>query len=97
MPNNSQKYPFQNIDHVITTISASSTQSATSYQRYEILGDSILKFIMSTQLFVDHENWHEGYLSEGRAILVSNSSLARAALDTGLVSFILTKPFTSKK
>ena len=88
--------PFRDIHHVITAISASSTQSATNYQRYEFLGDSILKFIVSTQLFVDHENWHEGYLSEGRAILVSNSYLARAALDTGLDSFILTKPFIGK-
>ena len=56
-----------------------------------------MKFIVSTQLFVDHENWHEGYLSEGSAILVSNSRLARAALDTSLDSFILTKPFTSKR
>jgi hypothetical protein len=56
-----------------------------------------LKFIVSTQLFVDHENWHEGYLLEGRAILVSNSRLARAVLDASLDLFILTKPFAGKR
>ncbi|KAH9203940.1 hypothetical protein DL95DRAFT_471937 [Leptodontidium sp. 2 PMI_412] len=55
---------FRDIHRVITAISASSTQLATNYQRYEFLGNSILKFIVSTQLFVDHENWHEGYFSE---------------------------------
>ncbi|KAH6702789.1 hypothetical protein BKA61DRAFT_494549, partial [Leptodontidium sp. MPI-SDFR-AT-0119] len=48
--------PFRDIYRVIIAISASSTQSATNYQRYEFLGNSILKFIMLTQLFVDHEN-----------------------------------------
>lgn len=85
-------FVHEGVSHVFTC----RTQSATN-QRYEFLGDSILKFIVSTQLFVNHENWHEGYLSEDRAILVSNSRLARAALDTGLDSFILTKPFTGKR
>jgi dsRNA-specific ribonuclease len=56
-----------------------------------------LKFVVSSQLFVDYKNWHEGYLSECRASLVSNTRLARAALDAGLDAFILTKPFTTRK
>lgn len=47
--------------------------------------------------FVDHKIWHEGYLSECRAKLVSNTCLASAALGAGLDAFILTKPFTARQ
>jgi dsRNA-specific ribonuclease len=88
--------PFTDIQHVVEATTASSAQWVTNYQRYEFVGDSILKFVISSQLFVDHKNWHEGYLSESRASLVSNTCLARAALDAGLDAFIQTKPFTAK-
>jgi dsRNA-specific ribonuclease len=88
--------PFNDIWHVVEAITASSAQCVTNYQRYEFVGDSILKFIISGQLFVDHKNWHEGLLSKLRASIVSNTSLAKAALSAGLDAFILTKPFISK-
>jgi dsRNA-specific ribonuclease len=87
---------FNDIRHVVEAITASSAQWVTNYQRYEFIGDSILKFVVSSQLFVDHKNWHEGYLSERRARLVSNTSLGTAALDAGLDAFIITKVFTAK-
>jgi dsRNA-specific ribonuclease len=83
--------PLKGIGHVITAISASSAQWVTDYQRYEFLGDSVLKFIVSIQLFIEHENWHEGYLSENRDRLVSNSRLAKAAMEKGLDAFIVTR------
>jgi dsRNA-specific ribonuclease len=88
---------FDDIQHVVEAITAPSAQWATNYQRYEFLGDSILKFVVSSQLFVDHKNWHEGYLSKRRACLVSNTCLASAALDAGLDAFILTKPFSPRQ
>jgi dsRNA-specific ribonuclease len=89
--------PFKDIHHVVAAISASSAHWVTNYQRYEFLGDSMLKFIVSSQLFVDHWNWHEGYLSESRASFVSNSRLTKAALNVGLDAFVLTKSFTGRK
>lgn len=88
---------FNDIQHVIEAITASSVQWVTNYQRYEFVGDSILKFLVTSQLFVDHNTWHEGYLSQRRASLVSNTCLARAALDAGIDEFIITKPFTTKQ
>ena len=88
---------FRDFDHVVTAISASSAHWVVNYQRYEFLGDSLLKFIVSSQLFVDHQNWHEGYLSECRNGFVSNLRLAKAALDFGLDAFILTKSFAGRK
>ncbi|PWY93978.1 ATP-dependent helicase dcl2-1 [Aspergillus sclerotioniger CBS 115572] len=88
---------FSTIRHVITAITAPSAQSPTNYQRYEFFGDSVLKFTVSCQLFFQHPNWHEGYLSEGRDEIVQNPRLARAALDAGLDAFIMTKMFTPRK
>jgi dsRNA-specific ribonuclease len=41
--------------------------------------------------------WPEGYLSFAKDKLVANSRLSRAALETGLAKYILTKPFTGQK
>ncbi|KAJ5960754.1 uncharacterized protein N7479_007904 [Penicillium vulpinum] len=88
---------IQNIDHVITAISAPIAQASTNYQRYEFFGDSVLKFTVSCQLFFRNTNWHEGYLSESRDKLIQNTRLARAALDTGIDCFVLTSRFTPRK
>ncbi|KAI2737100.1 hypothetical protein DTO013E5_2339 [Penicillium roqueforti] len=88
---------IQNIDHVITAISAPIAQASTNYQRYEFFGDSVLKFTVSCQLFFRNPKWHEGYLSESRDKLIQNSRLARAALDTGIDCFVLTSRFTPRK
>ncbi|RAL11945.1 putative RNA helicase/RNAse III [Aspergillus homomorphus CBS 101889] len=92
-----QDIAFSSTDHVITAITAPSAQSLTNYQRYEFFGDSVLKFTVSYQLFFEHPNWHEGYLSEGRDAIIKNHRLARAALDAGLDAFIINKAFTPRK
>lgn len=88
---------IQQICHVVTAISAPIAQASTNYQRYEFFGDSVLKFTVSCQLFFRNTKWHEGYLSESRDKLIQNTRLARAALDTGIDSFILTNRFTPRK
>ncbi|KAI9821503.1 MAG: hypothetical protein M1832_003351 [Thelocarpon impressellum] len=82
---------------VITAICASSAREPSNYQKLELLGDSVLKFLATAQLFVEHVNWHEGYLSMGKECIVSNSRLARAARDRSLDRFIITKSFTGRK
>ncbi|PFH58992.1 hypothetical protein XA68_12944 [Ophiocordyceps unilateralis] len=68
-----------------------------NYERLEFLGDSILKYCTSVQAAADKPTWPEGYLSEYRDSLVSNSRLCRATLESGLAKFILTRQFASKK
>lgn len=88
---------IQNLSHVLTAITTPIAQASTHYQLYEFFGDSVLKFTVSCQLFFAQPTWHEGYLSESRDKLIKNKRLARAALDTGLDSFILTDRFTPRK
>lgn len=74
-----------------------SAQEPTNYQRLEFLGDSILKVITTLALSATYLNYHEGMLSNKKDHIVSNGSLARAAVRAGLDAFILTKPFTGRK
>lgn len=78
-------------------ITAPSAQWTSNYQRLEYLGDGVLKFAVCIQLFHDHPLWHEGYLSQRKSQIVSNASLAHAALKAGLGPFLLTEPMTSRK
>ncbi|KAI4146772.1 MAG: hypothetical protein L6R39_003331, partial [Caloplaca ligustica] len=88
---------FVDLELVVTSITASSAQAPTNYQRQEFLGDSILKFLTSLTLMSEHLRWPEGLLSRAKDHIVSNASLAKAALAVGLDSYILTESFTGAK
>ena len=88
---------IKDIGLVVTAISASSAQEDTNYQRLEFFGDMTLKFCTAAQLLSEYPLWHEGYLSAKKDRLVANSRLSRAAVDTGLDRFIVTKAFTGHK
>jgi dsRNA-specific ribonuclease len=85
-----QQVQFQDAGNIVTAITAPSASWTTNYQRYEFIGDAVLKFQTSVQLYSDHGNWPEGYLSQRRDSLVSNANLARAALSIKLDQYILT-------
>ena len=88
---------ISDLNLVVTAISASSAQENSNYQRLEFFGDSVLKTCTSIQLIAEYPLWHEGYLSAKKDRLVSNSRLSRAAIETGLDKFIVTKAFTGHK
>lgn len=83
---------FCDLSIVVEAISASSANECNNYQRLEFVGDVTLKFVVATQLFTTHSNWHEGYLSQAKDSIVANHRLARAALDKGLDRYILYRP-----
>ncbi|KAL8874525.1 MAG: hypothetical protein Q9174_000163 [Haloplaca sp. 1 TL-2023] len=88
---------FEDLELVVTAITTSAAQEPTNYQRQEFLGDSVLKFLTSLTLVSEHLRWHEGILSHAKDHIVSNASLAKAALSTGLDRFIQTRTFTGSK
>ncbi|KAH0835062.1 Dicer-like protein 2 [Fonsecaea pedrosoi] len=92
-----KEIPFRSLDLVITAITPPSVQWCTNYETLEFLGDSILKLVVSIQLYDRHKNWPEGYLTLKRAVLVSNQYLAKAALKAGLSTFIRTTPISWKR
>ena len=79
---------------VMAAISAPSALEQTNYERLEFLGDSLLKYYASVQLFAQYPRWDEGRLTGGKGQLVSNAVLCHAALRVGLDRYIHTDPFT---
>lgn len=59
-----------------------------SNERLEFLGDSILSFIISSYLFVERPKDAEGDLTNLRSFIVKTKSLAKAALDLNLGSYL---------
>ncbi|MDR0897184.1 MAG: ribonuclease III [Oscillospiraceae bacterium] len=58
-------------------------------QRLEFLGDAVLELCVSEALFARHAEWQEGDLTQMRAALVREESLARAARKVNLGAALL--------
>jgi len=60
------------------------SKSQTNYERLEFLGDSILGFAISSELYNRYSELSEGELTRLRASLVKKNTLAALARDVGL-------------
>jgi dsRNA-specific ribonuclease len=85
---------FRDLQLLVEAISASSARELSSNKRLAFLGDTVLEFIVTSQLFVNHSIWPAGYLSAKKKLIISNSHLSRMALDVGLDKSILTDQFS---
>ena len=88
---------FEDLKLVVEALLAPSADDVINYQRLEHIGDTVLKFLTVTHLFSSHKNWHEGYLSQAKDVIVANNRLAQAAIQTKLDRYILSTPFVPKK
>lgn len=60
-----------------------------NYERFEILGDSLLGFIITEMLFYKFPNYKESYIAKYKAHLVSKIILHKVAQDINLQNHIL--------
>ncbi|WOH05756.1 hypothetical protein DCAR_0625177 [Daucus carota subsp. sativus] len=60
----------------------------SSYERLEFLGDTVLNFLMGTELFSLYPDLMPGELTQLRSANVSTEKLARAAAEHGLYRFL---------
>ncbi|XP_063695845.1 endoribonuclease Dcr-2 [Culicoides brevitarsis] len=60
---------------VLRAITCTSSHDVFDLERFELLGDSFLKFSVSLYLVYRHPEWHEGYLSSCKGMIVSNRNL----------------------
>ncbi|KAI0011677.1 hypothetical protein F4779DRAFT_571644 [Xylariaceae sp. FL0662B] len=88
---------FSDISLVITAISSPAAGESTNYQRYEFLGDAVLKMLATAAVTANNPLDPEGYLDGKKSKIVSNARLYRSAVERGLDKFILTKRFTGLK
>ncbi|KZT09260.1 P-loop containing nucleoside triphosphate hydrolase protein [Laetiporus sulphureus 93-53] len=80
-----------------TALTAPVSEVREHYQRLETLGDCVLKYVVSIQLFADHPIWHEGYLARRKDHAVSNVQLAKAAISKKLYNWVIRDRFSPKK
>lgn len=73
------------LDLALTRISLANDLKKSSNQRLEFLGDSVLSYIIATELYKIYPKYDEGELTKIRASLVCEKSLAELArqLDLG--------------
>ncbi|MBR5152930.1 MAG: ribonuclease III [Clostridia bacterium] len=84
-------YTFQNqelLNLALTHTSLAHEKGIESNQRLEFLGDSILSFVVATELYARFPQLAEGRLTEMRAAAVCEKSLAQAAREMDLGSGI---------
>jgi dsRNA-specific ribonuclease len=88
---------ISDINLLFTAIRKVQNDEGENYERFEFIGDSILKLLTSIQLLTDYPLWPEGFLSAKRDRIINNSRLSRAALHVGLDKFIVTEYWHAKK
>lgn len=64
------------------------SKSAANYERLEFLGDSVLGFAISAELYNRYPNLYEGEMTRLRASLVNKSTLAALARDIELGNYL---------
>ena len=82
------------LDHALTHKSwvNENPNKRTSNERLEFLGDAILEFVVSQEIFKKFPNQEEGYLTALRSNLVNTQNLAKVAEKMGIgISLYLSK------
>lgn len=67
------------------------------YQRLEFLGDALLEFIVTDEIYHEHPNYDEGMLTKLRADIVSKTPLAKAIEDAGIIEYAYCEGVMSSK
>lgn len=97
MPKIALAYSFKNEDLLTEALthrsySVEENKSKPHNERLEFLGDSILNFVIASDLLRKFKQEPEGLLSKKRASLVNQSTLAVLAKELNLQSFLLFGP-----
>ncbi|KAF8843847.1 P-loop containing nucleoside triphosphate hydrolase protein [Paxillus ammoniavirescens] len=83
--------------YLTTAVTAPVAEDTTNYQRLETLGDTVLKFVVATNLLAAYPLWHEGYLTRRKDHAVANSRLAKEAIRRSLFQWIIRTRFSPKR
>ena len=76
--------PIQSIKHVISALTAPGANGSDNFQRLEYLGDTLLKFHSTVNVFCNNPQMPESQLTFLENELVSNIRLQRSTMELGL-------------
>lgn len=86
-------YKFNNIDFLIEALTHPSMKqidnSIRDYERLELLGDSILGFLITEMIFNKYTKYEEGNLAKIKAHVVSSGTLVKIASTIDLSSYLI--------
>ena len=85
-----QKVP---LSIIYTAVSAPVMNPINNYDRLETLGDSFLKYAVSTYLYAQYSGAGEGSLTTRRGAVVSNRYLYEQAMTMDIAKYLNTTPF----
>ncbi|XP_031480504.1 endoribonuclease Dicer homolog 3a-like isoform X2 [Nymphaea colorata] len=80
-------------DLILEAVTTRRCAEAFCLERLELLGDSVLKYVVSCNLFLKYPEKHEGQLSALRSLVVCNATLHRLATGRNLQNYIRDAPF----
>jgi ribonuclease III len=93
---NSLNYVFKDKDLLLQSLSHPSLNHSQNtkklildYERFELLGDAILNFVITEILFLNYKNFNEGKLAKIRATLVCKDTICKIAANIDLASYII--------
>ena len=79
---------------ILRALTTCSAGDVFSLERLEMLGDSFVKYAISSSVFFQHQHENEGKLSFIRGLKVSNRQLFYLARQRGMPSYMVTRMFT---
>ncbi|ETI20103.1 hypothetical protein G647_08137 [Cladophialophora carrionii CBS 160.54] len=82
------------VSHALTLPGASHTRN---YERFEFIGDAILKFYAALHVFADHLNYPAYHLTRSRGRIINNARLQRATRVLGLDQYLSRRAFAAKE
>lgn len=86
-------YQFKNLDLIQEALSHPSLKQhdrlVRDYERLEMLGDSILGFLVVEMIFNKFRNYEEGDIAKIKSYLVSKDTIAKVALKLNLAEHII--------
>ncbi|XP_078169437.1 endoribonuclease Dicer homolog 3a-like [Carex rostrata] len=68
-----------------------------SFERLELLGDSVLKYAVSCSVFFKYPNKHEGQLSNTRTQIICNATLYRLGIRQNIQAYIRDEAFEPRR
>ncbi|EDK31487.2 dicer-related RNase III protein Dcr2p, putative (macronuclear) [Tetrahymena thermophila SB210] len=73
----------------LTSLEYAVNNKESSLERYEFLGDTVLKCLSSTQIYFEHPKSMEDHLHVHRTIIIQNRNLAQIAVKKKIFKYIL--------
>ncbi|KAJ3678564.1 hypothetical protein LUZ60_002367 [Juncus effusus] len=91
---NTHRVPTFLILEALTTLRAAED---FSFERLELLGDSVLKYTVSCHLFLKYLDKHEGQLTSRRCQLICNATLHRLGIKQNIQTYIRDEAFEPRR